>query len=237
MDKLIIVIPAYNEQDNIEQLVRGWYPVIEQYGGEASRLVIIDDGSKDNTLAKLIELAKTRPLMLPLTKPNEGHGPALLYGYRYAIEHGADYIFQTDADGQTNPGEFAKFWEKRHDYDAVIGNRVKRGDGITRKIVGNTVCFLLRIIFGVKVPDANAPFRLMKAELVQKYIDKLPQDFNIPNIMFTTFFVYHKEKVLFLPITFKPRQGGTNSINVKKIINIGRKAVGDFYKLRKDIDK
>ena len=101
----------------------------------------------------------------------------------------------------------------------------------------NTVCFLLRIIFGVKVPDANAPFRLMKAELVQKYIDKLPQDFNIPNIMFTTFFVYHKEKVLFLPITFKPRQGGTNSINVKKIIKIGRKAVGDFYKLRKDIDK
>lgn len=237
MDKLIIVIPAYNEQDNIEQLVRGWYPVIEQYGGEASRLVIIDDGSKDNTLAKLKELAKTRPLLLPLTKPNEGHGPALLYGYRYAIEHGADYIFQTDADGQTNPEEFAKFWEKRHDYDAVIGNRVKRGDGITRKIVENTVCFLLRIIFGVKVPDANAPFRLVKAELVQKYIDKLPQDFNIPNIMFTTYFVYHKEKVIFSRIAFKPRQGGTNSMNIKKIIKIGRKAVGDFYKLRKDIDK
>lgn len=237
MDKLIIVIPAYNEQDNIEQLVRGWYPVIEQYGGEASRLVIIDDGSKDNTLAKLKELAKTRPLLLPLTKPNEGHGPALLYGYRYTIEHGADYIFQTDADGQTNPEEFAKFWEKRHDYDAVIGNRVKRGDGITRKIVENTVCFLLRIIFGIEVPDANAPFRLMRAELVQKYINKLPQDFNIPNIMFTTYFVYHKERVIFLPIVFKPRQGGTNSMNIKKIIKIGRKAVGDFYKLKNDIDK
>ena len=237
MDKLLVIIPAYNEQENIEQLVSGWYPIVEQYGGEASRLVIIDDGSKDNTLAKLNELAKTRPRLLPLTKLNEGHGPTLLYGYRYAIEYGADYIFQTDADGQTNPEEFAGFWEKRHEYDAVIGNRVERGDGKDRKFVENTVCFLLQLIFGVKVPDANAPFRLMKTELVQKYIDKLPQDFNIPNIMFTTFFVYHKEKVLFLPITFKPRQGGTNSINVKKIINIGWKAVGDFYKLKNDINK
>ena len=83
--------------------------------------------------------------------------------------------------------------------------------------------------------DANAPFRLMKAELVEKYIDKLPEDFNIPNIMFTTYFVYHKEKVKFIEITFKPRQGGTNSINIKKIVKIGWKAVGDFYKLKKEM--
>ena len=100
----------------------------------------------------------------------------------------------------------------------------------------NTVCFLLRIIFGVKVSDANAPFRLMRAELVQKYIDKLPRDFNIPNIMFTTYFVHFRHKVKFFPITFKPRQGGTNSINIKKIVKIGWKAVGDFYTLKKEMD-
>jgi len=111
-----------------------------------------------------------------------------------------------------------------------------RGDGKDRKFVENTVCFLLRVIFGVKVKDANAPFRLMRASLVDKYIGKLPRDFNIPNIMFTTYFVYHKEKVLFLPITFKPRQGGTNSINIKKIVKIGWKAVGDFYRLKQEID-
>lgn len=95
--------------------------------------------------------------------------------------------------------------------------------------------FLLRMIFGVKVSDANAPFHLMKTELVNKYISKLPENFNIPNIMFTTYFVYHKEKVKFIEITFKPRQGGTNSINIKKIIKIGWKAVGDFYMLKKEI--
>ena len=183
-----------------------------------SRLVIIDDGSKDKTYTVMQEYASTRLLFQPLTKPNGGQGHTVLYGYRYAIEKGADYIFQTDSDGQTNPGEFTQFWKEKEKYDAIIGNRVVRGDGKDRKFVENTVCFLLRIIFGVKVKDANAPFRLMKTSLVDKYIDKLPGDFNIPNIMFTTYFVYHHEKVEFLPITFKPRQGGTNSINIKKIV-------------------
>lgn len=65
-------------------------------GGGYSRLVIIDDGSKDNTFSVMQEYAKTRPLFQPLTKTNGGHGHTVLYGYRYAIEKGADYIFQTE---------------------------------------------------------------------------------------------------------------------------------------------
>ena len=236
METLYIVIPAYNEELNIESCVNDWYPVIEKFGNEKSKLVIINDGSKDSTYDKLQELSKSRPRLEPLTKANGGHGSTVLYGYRYAIQNGADWIFQTDSDGQTNPAEFAEFWENRKTYDAILGNRVVRGDGKDRKFVENTVCLLLRLIFGVKVQDANAPFRLMKASLVAKYIDKLPKDFNIPNIMFTTYFSYFKEKILFLPITFKPREKGTNSINPKKIIKIGWKAVGDFRKLRREIN-
>lgn len=237
MKTLYIIIPAYNERDNIEQCVNDWYPIVEKYHGDQnSRLVIINDGSKDDTFEILQELAKDRPLLCPITKPNGGHGSTVLYGYQYAIDNHADYIFQTDSDGQTNPDEFHVFWENRTEYDAIIGNRVVRGDGKDRKFVENTVCFLLKMIFGVKVEDANAPFRLMKTSLVAKYINKLPKDFNIPNIMFTTYFVYHNEKVKFIPITFKPRQGGVNSINPKKIIKIGWKAVGDFRKLKKEID-
>lgn len=237
MDSLYIVIPAYNEQENIQQVIDGWYPVVERHAGDGkSRLVVINDGSKDNTYDMLCRLAETRPLLQPMTKPNGGHGSTVLFGYRYAIESGADYIFQTDSDGQTNPAEFEQFWNNRKQFDAVIGERTVRGDGKDRKFVENTVCLLLRLIFGIKVSDANAPFRLMKAGLVAKYIGKLPEDFNIPNIMFTTYFVYHKEKVKFIEITFKPRQGGTNSVNFKKIVKIGWKAVGDFYRLRKEIN-
>lgn len=237
-DILYIIIPAYNEEENIEQCVDDWYPVIKSHSGNGkSRLVIINDGSKDGTYKKLKKLSESLPLLEPLTKENGGHGSTVLLGYRFAIENGADYIFQTDSDGQTNPAEFEQFWENREKYDAILGNREERGDGKNRIFVEKTVCFLLHLIFGVKVPDANAPYRLMKTELVANYINKLPPNFNLPNIMLTTYFVYFKEKVLFLSISFQPRVKGTNSINLRKIINIGLHAVLDFIKLRIDINK
>lgn len=234
MNDLYIVIPAYNESENIKDVINDWYPIVEN-ASEGSRLVIINDGSKDDTLQIAQKIAEDKKKMTVISKPNGGHGSTVLYGYRYAIKSGADYIFQTDSDGQTNPQEFAQFWELREKYDAVIGNRVVRGDGKSRKFVENVVCLLLKIMFRVKVEDANAPFRLMKADLVAKYIDKLPEDYNLPNIMFTTYFVRYNEKVKFVDITFKPRQGGTNSINIKKIVKIGIKAFGDFMTFRKDM--
>ena len=236
MSSLYIVLPAYNEAVNIEKTIDQWYPIVEKHNDEGkSRLVIINDGSRDNTYELLQKCAAARPLLVPLDKSNGGHGPTVLFGYHYAIANGADYIFQTDSDGQTNPDEFEPFWNQRGCYDAVIGTRSVRGDGRSRKFVENVVCLLLRLIFGVKVSDANAPYRLMKTDLVDKYIDKLPEDFNIPNIMFTTYFVYYKEKVKFIDISFKPRQGGTNSLNVKKIVKIGGDAVKDFCKLRREL--
>ena len=137
MDKLYIVIPAYNEQDNIEQVINDWYPVIEKHNGDGqSRLVIIDDGSKDSTYEKLKQYAKTRPLLTPLTKTNGGHGATVLYGYKYALKNDADYIFQTDSDGQTLPEEFEPFWKQKESYDMVIGWRNKRQDGGNRVFPG-----------------------------------------------------------------------------------------------------
>ncbi len=236
-DVLYIIVPAYNESDNIKRLIRDWYPIVEFYNGDGlSRLVIVNDGSKDNTLDILNQESMDKPLLKILTKPNGGHGSTVLFGYRYAIDNNADFIFQTDSDGQTDPKEFAKFWNKRNEYDAIIGNRTKRQDGIQRKFVEKTLLCILKMTFGVDIPDSNAPFRLMKTELVAKYINKLPRDFNLPNVMFSTYFAYFNEKILFLPITFKPRQGGVNSINIPKITKIGRKAIGDFYELRKHIN-
>ena len=238
MDSLFIIVPAYNESANIGNFVKDWYPVIEKHNEEGnSKLVIINDGSKDNTYEIIQSYAKTRPLLVPLTKQNSGHGPTLLYGYRYALANHADYIFQTDSDGQTNSREFQYFWDIRHKYDAVIGNRLARQDGLFRRFTQQVLLIILRIIFGVKMPDSNAPFRLMKTELVEKYINKMPKDFNLPNVMLTTYFSYFNEKVKFVEISFKTRQGGKNSINIKRIMKIGWNALGDFIELRKNIYK
>lgn len=163
------------------------------------------------------------------------HGPKVLALYKYAIAQGADYIFQTDSDGQTDPMEFENFWKMTEEYDLVIGNRTARGDGKSRAYVEKVVCLLLRIYFGVKVPDANAPFRLMRADIVNKYINRMPDDYNIPNIMFTTYFKYYDEKMLFKEISFRPRQAGNNSINILRIMEIGWKALGDFRRFKREM--
>ena len=234
MDKLYIVIPAYNEEENIDRLISDWYPVIEKHNrnGE-SRLVVVNDGSKDSTLSILQKYAAEKKLLKPLTKPNGGHGSAVLYGYRYAIYKEADYVFQTDSDGQTDPAEFEKFWVLRTSCDAIIGERKGRQDGMARVLVEKVLLLILRVIFGVRMPDSNAPFRLMKRELLEKYIGRMPKNYNLPNVMLSTFFVYYKENVRFLHISFKPRQAGTNSVNLKKIAKIGWKAMADFMAFRR----
>lgn len=230
MEKLYIIIPAYNEQDTIETVARGWYSIVEKYGDD-SRLVIINDGSKDNTLPILKSLENDMPRLIVLDKPNGGHGATLFYGYNYALEQGADYIFQTDSDGQTLPSEFDVFWEARNDYDAIIGCRNQRQDGFSRIIVTKTLKFVLFIVFGVEVTDANTPYRIMKREILQKYIVDVPKNFNLTNVLLTVFFIKGKERVEFIPITFRPRQGGVNSINLRRITKIGIQALKDFKKI------
>lgn len=238
MESLYLIIPAYNEEANIIATIEQWYPIVENHsGGGASRLVVVDDGSKDNTLSLLQDSASSRPLMTVLAKKNSGHGDAVLHGYRYAIEHGADYIFQTDSDGQTNPDEFEAFWEERSNYLGIFGDRSDRQDGAGRVFVENTLLLLLRIFFSVKIPDSNAPFRLMKTECVKKYMKLLPEHYKLPNVMLTVFFVYYGEPVRFRHITFKPRQGGKNSINMIKICKIGWQSVRDFREIRRKMPK
>ena len=232
MNSLYIVIPAYNEADNIENVVREWYPVV-QMAGEESRLVVIDDGSKDDTYIILQRLQKEYPLLEPITKKNEGHGATLLFGYQYAVDKKADFVFQTDSDGQTLPSEFEQFWNVRDQYDAVIGYRNHREDGISRIIVTKTLKLVLRLIFGLNVTDANTPYRLMKRELLEKYLPEIPEKFNLSNVMLTVLFLDRKERVTFIPITFRPRQGGVNSINMKKITKIGIQAVKDFRAIKR----
>lgn len=236
MDNLYIIIPAYNEEMNIESVAREWNEVVEKVGGN-SKLVIINDGSKDNTYNKLLSLKEELPYLIPLTKPNGGHGATVLYGYHYAIEHNADYIFQTDSDGQTLPAEFYKFWEQRKRYSAIIGHRNKRQDGISRVIVTKTLKLVIWCIFGIKTIDANTPFRLINRKVMLKYIHKIPEDFNLSNVMLTVLLINAKENVKFIPITFRPRQGGVNSINIKKIVIIGKQALIDFMIMKRKLKK
>lgn len=234
IDTLYIIIPAYNEGDNICAVVDEWYPIVEQHAGDGkSRLVVIDDGSKDNTAEILRDCAAKRSLMRVVTKKNGGHGAAVLYGYHLALDEGANYIFQTDSDGQTRPDEFEQFWQLRHVNDMVIGWRKSRQDGFSRIVVTKVLKLFIKLIFGVVVTDSNTPYRLIKAETLRKYIELIPAEYFLANVLLSVIFCKKQCAVTYLPITFRPRQGGVNSINMRRIISIGWRAWRDFMKMDK----
>lgn len=231
---LFVVMPAYNEEANIENVVESWYSVLEGKN-DNSKLIIADSGSTDKTHCILTDMQKKYPKIEILSETNRYHGPKVIALYKYAVENGADYIFQTDSDGQTEPSEFEAFWNLKDQYDGIFGYRADRGDGRLRAFVEKVVCMLLKIYFGVNIPDANAPFRLMNTGTVAKYLSKLKPDYNLPNIMMTTYFVYYHESTAFRRISFKPRQAGVNSVNIPGIIKTGWKALHDFKVLKQDM--
>lgn len=228
-EKFYFVMPAYNEAENIESVVRDWYPIIEEINKEhEAYLMIANDGSKDNTFEIMEGLKKDYPYFIPVDKANSGHGATLLFLYHKAIEEGADYIFQTDSDGQTNPQEFWTFYKQRHEYDFQIGTRGGREDGFSRIVVTRVLRLVVLGVFHVWVKDANTPFRLMKVDRLKEVLTKIPDNFFLSNVAISAIAVKWKESIAWAPITFRPRQGGVNSINLKRIFKIGVQALHDL---------
>ena len=94
--------------------------------------------------------------------------------------------------------------------------------------VTKTLKLVCRLCFHVTVTDANTPFRLMEAKTLKENLGLVPKDFNLSNVILSVIYAKKKQPVLYLPITFRPRQGGVNSINLKKIFKIGWQALKDF---------
>ncbi len=236
-DTIYFVMPAYNEEANIEEVIREWHPICEKIctEGNEARLVIANDGSKDATYSKMQSLQSDFPYLVSLDKANSGHGATVLYLYRYAIAHGANYVFQTDSDGQTRPEEYWQMWNNRENYDFQIGTRGGRQDGLSRVFVTKTLRLVVWLMFREWVKDANTPFRLMKADKLQAIMECIPEDYNLANVAVSAIAVKWNYKIGWYPITFRPRQGGVNSINMKRIFKIGIKALTDFKQINKNL--
>ena len=233
---LVGIMPAYNEEENIRQTTIEWYKALSECDKNA-KLLVLNDGSKDNTLEILKEIHKEYPNIVICNKKNSGHGRTLYYGYKKALELNPKWVFQTDSDGQTNPNEFKEFWSNRFDYDVILGHRKGRQDGGSRIVVTNVLKILLFLFFRIWIKDANVPFRLMKKDILKKALYYISKEDTLPNIYLSVIFCNPKNyiKTKFIDITFKPRQGGVNSINLKRIFKIGYDSLFNFMKFKKKI--
>ena len=235
-ENLWIVIPAYNEEKNIETVIRQWHAIVDKTG-EDSRLLLVDDGSKDHTLNIARHLQKTCPRLVAVTKENGGHGAAVLFGYHYAVSHGADYIFQTDSDGQTLPEEFWPLWAEPGAGRAAAWIQKAPSGRMGRILVTKTLKLIVAMMFGVCMEDINTPFRLMRGGGTGKNPEAGAEALSSVQVIISVLYKKSGRTVRYYPITFRPRQAGKNSVNFIKICRMGKNALAEFWYLRKKYRK
>ncbi len=189
---LAVVIPVYNEADNLAALLRDWQPVLTATGVPYT-IFLIDDGSTDGSLALLKTFQTGDPRLSVHTQPNAGHGPAILKGYGLARD--AEWVFQIDSDHQLEPAAFRVLWEKREEYDLLLAQRKEKRSTMGRRCLSFISASLVRVLYGGSVKDANCPYRLMRGVSLQQALKKVPADSFAPNILITSWFILKKNRI------------------------------------------
>lgn len=161
--ELSVFFPAYNEEGNIEKTVRDAKEVLEKIA-KKWEIIIVNDGSKDNTLKVAKELNKEdKRIRIINHKANRGYGGALKSGFKAAKYA---WIAFTDADGQFDFSEIAKLLDKKDKADLILGYRLKRADPFMRKVYSFIWSRVIpRILLGLKVRDYSCGFKLIKSKV------------------------------------------------------------------------
>lgn len=227
-----LVMPAYNEQECIEGVVKSWRQQLAETVKGPFRLVVVNDGSRDQTGAILDRLAQEIPELVPVHQPNGGHGAALYTGYNKALELGAAYIFQTDSDDQFKATDFALLWAQRETSPFLLGNRRRRFDPLHRLVITRIMRFFLFLIFGAWLVDANIPFRLIRADYLRRLLGRLPKGLFAPNIFLTVLAARDGRKLGHIPVTHIERATGKVSIVRWKLIKVCLRSARELFLFR-----
>jgi dolichol-phosphate mannosyltransferase len=166
--ELQIVMPVHNEAKVIGTTLKEWYEELSPF--VSVQFVITEDGSKDGTQEVLTQLATQYPVLLDMSDKRRGYTGAMIAGMRLST---APYILAVDADGQFDPKDFKKFWEKRERCPVLIGWRLVRADVLARRIMSKSFKLLHRGLFGTKLHDASCGYVLMQRSAMEKLLPEL----------------------------------------------------------------
>jgi glycosyltransferase involved in cell wall biosynthesis len=159
------IFPAYNEEHNITRTVESARAILSQVAREWE-IIVVNDGSKDDTQRICEELAKSVPGVRVIQHPhNRGYGAALKSGIS-AARH--ELIFFSDSDGQFDLEELPKFLEHTNRYDIVAGYRANRQDPVHRLVNAWGWNVLVRTLLGIRVRDIDCAFKVFRREVFEK---------------------------------------------------------------------
>ena len=233
-----IVMPAYNEEECIEDVVQMWTSFLtETFPNKPTKLIVINDGSKDKTKQILDAIAPRIPNLLVVHQPNGGHGNAVVNGYRKAVELESEYIFQTDSDDQFITEDVKKLWEKRNESAFILGYRQIRFDAFARLVITRILKTTLFLVYGTFINDSNIPFRLIKGSFLKKLLAQLPNPEPFaPNIFLAVMARKAGQNTFDIPITHKERLTGTVSILRWKLIKVCIQSFKELLRFRLELN-
>ena len=215
----IVIIPTYNEMENIEKIIRAVFGLEKSF-----HILVIDDGSPDHTgdkVEELIEKESKGSLFCLHRKGKLGLGTAYITGFKWALEHGYEYIFEMDADFSHDPNDLPRLYAACHDegYDVAIGSRYVSGVNVVNWPIGRVLMSYfasqyVRLVTGFKVHDTTAGFKCYK----RRVLETIPLDqvrfkgygFQI-EMKFTAYKIGFKIKEV--PVIFVNRREGVSKMS------------------------
>ena len=216
-DRKIVIIPTYNERENIENIIRKVFSLDGGYD-----ILIIDDGSPDGTAAIVKRLQQEFPERLHMIeRPGKlGLGTAYITGFKWSIDKGYDYTFEMDADFSHNPEDLPRLYQACKDgADLAIGSRYCDGISVINWPIGRIIMsyyasVYVRTILGMKVYDCTAGFKCYSNKVLRTIdLDKVEMKgygFQI-EMKYTTYKLGFK--ITEVPIIFVNRKAGTSKMS------------------------
>lgn len=218
MSDSIVIIPTYNEKENIENIIRVVFGLEKEF-----HILIIDDGSPDGTAGIVKRLQKEFPerLFMVERKGKLGLGTAYICGFKWAIEHKYDFIFEMDADFSHNPNDLPKLYAACMEQggDVAVGSRYCNGVNVVNWPLGRVLMsyyasVYVRFVTGMKVQDTTAGFKCYRREVLETIdLDRIHfkgYAFQI-EMKFTAYKCGYK--IVEVPIIFINRVLGTSKMN------------------------
>ena len=218
MSRKVVIIPTYNEKENIEKIIRKVMSLPEGY-----HILIIDDGSPDGTanIVKGLQSEFDGKLFIVERKGKLGLGTAYIAGFKWALEHGYDYVFEMDADFSHNPDDLHKLYKACAEEGAglAIGSRYCNGISVVNWPIGRVIMSYyastyVRTVLGMKIFDCTAGFKCYTRKVLETIdLDNIKMNgygFQI-EMKYTTYKLGFK--IAEVPIIFINRTEGTSKMS------------------------
>lgn len=219
MSKNIVIIPTYNEIENIEKMVHSVFSLPREF-----ELLIVDDGSPDGTAAKVKELQKQYPdkLHLEERKGKLGLGTAYIHGFKWALTKGYDYIFEMDCDFSHNPNDLVRLLEAcENGADVAVGSRYTKGGKVSNWPIGRILMsyfasVYVRMILWISVKDTTAGFKCYRRKVLETIdLDKIRFMGYAFQIEMKYSAIKKGFKIVEVPIMFTDRVLGVSKMSTK----------------------